>query len=68
LRYGDVVIIESQIGEFRRSSFDVLHRILKDGAVCVEVNQVRVWIGYDETGAMKSKPIPEEFRTLFFAA
>lgn len=66
LSYGDVIEIESEIGEFRKSSFDVRHRLIKDGKVCVEAQETRVWIGFDETGAMKSATIPDEFRQKFF--
>ena len=35
--YGDEVVIESRVTAFRRSSFDVAHRLLKaDGALGVE--------------------------------
>ncbi len=47
LRYGDDVVVESGIEEFRRSSFDVRHRIVKDGTLCVEALETRIWIGYD---------------------
>ncbi len=67
LRYGDDVVVESGIEEFRRSSFDVRHRIVKDGTLCVEALETRIWIGYDANGAMTSQPIPEEVRTRFFA-
>lgn len=67
LRYGDVVDIESEIAEFRKSSFDVRHRLIKNGKVCVEAQETRVWIGFDENGAMKSQPVPDEFRTKFLA-
>jgi 4-hydroxybenzoyl-CoA thioesterase len=66
LRFGDVIEIESQIAEFRKTSFDVGHSLIKDGAVCVEAQETRVWIGFDENGAMKSQPIPDELRTSFF--
>jgi 4-hydroxybenzoyl-CoA thioesterase len=61
-RFGDVVEIESTIGEFRRSSFDVQHRIYKDGRLAVEGQETRVWIGRDpaDPSRMRSKPIPPE--------
>jgi 4-hydroxybenzoyl-CoA thioesterase len=58
--YGDEVMIESRIAAFRRSSFDVEHRLLKaDGAVGVEGFETRVWT-VKENGRIRSAPIPQE--------
>ena len=56
-RFGDVVEIASTIGEFRRSSFDVQHRLSNRGELAVEAQETRVWVGRTE---LKSKPIPDE--------
>jgi 4-hydroxybenzoyl-CoA thioesterase len=60
--FGEDVMIESSITEFRRSSFDVHHRILKGDAVAVEGFETRVWVGRDPEDAdkIKSRPIPQE--------
>lgn len=59
--YGDEVVIESRIAAFRRSSFDVVHRLLKqDGALGVEGFETRVWtVREAEGGRIRSAPIPE---------
>jgi 4-hydroxybenzoyl-CoA thioesterase len=57
-RYGDDVEIESTIAEFRRSSFDIQHRMLKNGALSVECSETRVWVGRDPADASKIKAIP----------
>jgi 4-hydroxybenzoyl-CoA thioesterase len=61
-RFCDVVEISSTIGEFRRSSFDVQHRIFKDGKLAVEGQETRVWVGRDadDPSRLRSKPIPPE--------
>jgi 4-hydroxybenzoyl-CoA thioesterase len=60
-RFGDDVTIESAIAELRRSSFDVHHRLLKQGALAVEGFETRVWVTGDAiNGTMKSVPIPAE--------
>ncbi len=43
---GDVVEINSTIGWFRRSSFEVQHRMWKDGQLAVEAQEVRVWVEF----------------------
>ena len=59
--YGDDVIIETKISEFRKSSFDVVHRILKDEKLCVEGFETRVIVKRDEaTGGIRSTAIPSE--------
>lgn len=55
--FGDVVEIASTIGEFRRSSFDVQHRLSNRGELAVEAQETRVWVGRTE---QKSKPIPDD--------
>src|SRR5687767_12645450 len=35
-KFGDDVAVETRITEFRRSSFDVEHRLMKEGALAIE--------------------------------
>jgi 4-hydroxybenzoyl-CoA thioesterase len=60
--YGDVVAIESTVAEIRRSSFRMLHRLLRGDALAVEGTETRVWVGRDPDNPDKLKglPIPEE--------
>jgi 4-hydroxybenzoyl-CoA thioesterase len=62
-RYGDDVTVESKIAEFGRSRFQVEHRLTnRDGQLCVEGFETRVWVGRhpDDPSRIKSKPVPEE--------
>ena len=61
-RFGDIVEILSNIAEFRRSSFEIQHRLLIGGALAVEGSETRVWaaIDDDDPSKMKSRPIPPE--------
>jgi 4-hydroxybenzoyl-CoA thioesterase len=61
-RFGDDVVIESTVREFRRSSFDIGHRLLKAGALAVEGFETRVWASRDENDPNKisSAAIPGE--------
>src|SRR6185295_12544000 len=61
-KYGDDVVVESTVKEFRRSSFDVEHRLIKGAELAVEGLETRVWTGRDPTDPEKirSQPIPEE--------
>ncbi len=65
--YGDEVVIESRVTAFRRSSFEVTHRLLRQGDVlAVEGFETRVWTARDaETGRIRSTPIPEAVITAF---
>lgn len=61
--FGDEVMIESAVTEFRRSSFDVRHRLLKaDGTLAVEGFETRVWVGRDpgDPKRIRAQPIPAE--------
>lgn len=53
IKFGDVVDVASRINEFRRSSFDVEHRLSVDGELAVEGGETRVW-------AARSKDDPEK--------
>jgi len=66
-KYGDDVVVESTIKEFRRSSFDVEHRLIKGAELAVEGLETRVWTGRDPTDPEKirSQPIPEEVISRF---
>ena len=48
-KFGDVVEIASQVAEFRRSSFEVEHRLSINGELAVEGNETRVWAAHDKT-------------------
>jgi 4-hydroxybenzoyl-CoA thioesterase len=61
-RFEDELVVESTVLEFRRSSFDVYHRILKNGMLAVEGFETRVWTirDSDNPDILKSQPIPAE--------
>jgi 4-hydroxybenzoyl-CoA thioesterase len=60
-RFGDEVTIESTVAALRRSSFDVSHRLFKNGALAVEGFETRVWVRGDPAkGLMKAAPMPPE--------
>jgi 4-hydroxybenzoyl-CoA thioesterase len=60
-RFGDEVTIESTVAACRRSSFDVSHRLLRNGALAVEGFDTRVWVRGDPAkGLMKAAPMPPE--------
>jgi 4-hydroxybenzoyl-CoA thioesterase len=58
----DELTIESTVTEFRRSSFDVRHRMLKNGKLAVEGFETRVWTVRDaaDPERLRSQPIPAE--------
>jgi 4-hydroxybenzoyl-CoA thioesterase len=61
-RFGDDVTIETTVEAFRRSSFDVKHRLHKNGQLAVEGFETRVWVRSDpkDRTAMKSVPVPQD--------
>jgi 4-hydroxybenzoyl-CoA thioesterase len=69
-RFGDEVRIESTISEFRRSSFDVRHRLYRGDTLTVEGFETRVWTIWDpeNPGRLKGKSIPEDVIALFTKA
>jgi 4-hydroxybenzoyl-CoA thioesterase len=61
-RFADPVELTSEIGAFRRSSFDVEHRLYVRGELAVEGQETRVWVVRDpaDRAMLKSAPIPRE--------
>ena len=55
-RFGDTVEIASRVKEFRRSSFDVEHRLSVGGEIAVEGAETRVW-------AVRDKADPDRIAT-----
>jgi 4-hydroxybenzoyl-CoA thioesterase len=53
VKFGDAVEMASRVSEFRRSSFDVEHRLSVNGELAVEGAETRVW-------ATRSKDDPEK--------
>lgn len=66
-KFDDVITVETQIKEFRRSSFDVEHRVLKGDVLAIEAWETRVWVGRhpDDPEKIKSREIPAEVIALF---
>ncbi len=66
-RFGDAVVIESAVTQFRRSSFDILHRLCRDGRLAVDCTETRVWTGRDpdRPDAIKAKAIPPAVTACF---
>jgi 4-hydroxybenzoyl-CoA thioesterase len=62
IKFGDRIEIASTVKEFRRSSFDVEHRISNQGQIAVEGHETRVWVGRspDNPAQLKSRPIPAD--------
>ena len=57
-KFNDVVEIASQVTEFRRSSFDVAHRLHVDGELAAEGSETRVWTACDPNDPLRLKAIP----------
>jgi 4-hydroxybenzoyl-CoA thioesterase len=69
-KFNDLADIVSEVSEFRRSSFEVKHRISIGGELAVEGSETRVWAAQDpgDTTKLKGMPIPAEVIERFKAA
>jgi 4-hydroxybenzoyl-CoA thioesterase len=68
-KFGDDVVIATKVAAFRRSSFDVQHRLSLDGELCVECSDTRVWVERhpDDPDKVRAKPIPPDVIAKFSA-
>lgn len=61
-RFGDDVIIESTVAEWRNSSFDVRHKLFNGDALAVECFETRVWAVRSQADAEKieGRSVPQD--------
>jgi 4-hydroxybenzoyl-CoA thioesterase len=62
VKFGDAVDVASEITEFRRSSFDLAHRMSVAGELAVEGRETRVWAtrDKDDPARIHGKAVPPE--------
>ncbi len=67
IKFGDKIEIASRISEFRRSSFDVEHRISVGGELAVDGGETRVWAvrSTDDPERIAATAIPEDLIAKF---
>jgi 4-hydroxybenzoyl-CoA thioesterase len=61
-RFSDAVVVESEITEWRRSSFCVRHRLFNKKVLAVECLETRVWAVQSplDKEKIESKPVPQD--------
>jgi 4-hydroxybenzoyl-CoA thioesterase len=65
--HGDWITIETKVERFKRSSFEVVHRVFKAEALAIEAYETRVLVGRDpaDPARLKSSPFPPEMMAKF---
>jgi 4-hydroxybenzoyl-CoA thioesterase len=60
--YGDELVAESSVTEWKKSSFVISHRFLRDEELAMDGWETRVWTGAHPTEAhrLKSVPLPQD--------
>jgi 4-hydroxybenzoyl-CoA thioesterase len=68
-RFSDTVVVESEITEWRRSSFSVRHRLFNKNVLAVECFEIRVWAAKSEADPdqIESRPVPRDVIEMFSA-
>jgi 4-hydroxybenzoyl-CoA thioesterase len=66
-RFGDDVVVESEISKWGKSSFVVHHRLMKDEGMAIECFETRVWVARPKGDAEKfeARSIPDEVKKKF---
>jgi 4-hydroxybenzoyl-CoA thioesterase len=61
-RFSDTVLVESEITEWRRSSFCVRHRLFNEKKLAVECIETRVWAAQsaDDEERIEGRPVPAD--------
>ena len=65
--HGDWITMESRVESFKRSSFEVAHKVYKEKALAIEAFETRVLVRRhpDDPDRLKSAPIPQEMIAKF---
>ncbi len=60
--FGDTLLVETRITEWKSSSFSVQHKLYRGEILAVEASEVRVWTARadNDPKRMESRPIPRE--------
>ncbi len=68
-RFSDTVVVESEITEWRSSSFCVRHQLFNKNILAVECFEIRVWAATseDDPERIESRPVPREVIEKFSA-
>jgi 4-hydroxybenzoyl-CoA thioesterase len=68
-RFGDKVLLESEVTEWRDKTFLVRHVMKLGERVIFEGREIRVWAAKDESApnGIRAKPIPADLKALFGA-
>jgi 4-hydroxybenzoyl-CoA thioesterase len=63
-KFGDVITIQTEATEFRRSSFEISHKVFRGVALAITAHETRVWAGRhpDDPARITGVPIPEEVK------
>ncbi len=66
-RFGDKVLLESEVTEWRDKTFLVRHVMRKDERVVFEAREIRAWAVKDDTApnGIRAVPIPADLKALF---
>ena len=66
-QYGEDLTVETQVTEFRRSSFFVHHKVTKGGVLALEGFETRLWTTRDpdDKNRLRSAPLPPEILAAF---
>lgn len=64
-RRGDALVVESRVVTWERKVFKVAHAIRNGDGTAVQGLETRCWTIPDDTGRLRSAPIPEDVITLF---
>jgi 4-hydroxybenzoyl-CoA thioesterase len=69
VRFGDRVVLESEIVEWREKTFVVRHVMRKDERVVFEAREIRAWAVKDDTApnGIRAVAIPADLKALFGA-
>ncbi len=66
-RFSDTVTVESEVTEWRRSSFCVRHKLFNGNVLAVDCVETRVWAvqSIADEEQIESKPVPREVIAMF---
>jgi 4-hydroxybenzoyl-CoA thioesterase len=64
-KFGDDIIVESRVSQWRRSSFDIEHAVFKEDALAIQAFETRVMVRRTADGGITSCATPSEIVAAF---
>ncbi|MDP2621017.1 MAG: thioesterase family protein [Hyphomicrobiales bacterium] len=64
--FGDIIDVFSEVGRIGRSTFEIVHDVMREDTLLAKAKELRVWVVDDENSptGIRAAPIPDTVRAV----